>query len=131
MHAGDIPARISCGRDFSTREKGWIVSDSCFRISPQKFLLAISNNFLARERAGIWGRRSGPAQASTCLLRHISPALSPLQECDSSSLQRHASAAANRHPQAPERHREKNSTGIYATSSYLLLSPAGCKLVTA
>lgn len=111
--------------------KGWIVSDSCFRTSPQKFLLAISNKLLAREKPGAWGRRAGLAQASTCLSRLISPALSPLQQWNCSSVQSHASAAANRHPQAPERHIEKNSTVIYATSSYLLLSPPGCKLVIA
>lgn len=47
--------------------KVWIVSDSCFRTSPQKFILGISSNLLARERPGAWGRRAGLAEASTCL----------------------------------------------------------------
>lgn len=111
--------------------KGWIVSASCLRKRPQKFLQATSSNLLARQRPGAWGRRAGPAQASTCLSRLIHPVLSPLQQWDCSSVQRHTSAPANRHPQAPERHIEKNSTVVYATSSYLLLSPPGCKLVIA
>lgn len=47
------------------RRKGWVVSGSCFRKSPGKFLLAISDSLLARERPGTQGSRAGLAHAST------------------------------------------------------------------
>lgn len=109
--------------------KGWVVSGNCFRKSPEKFLLAISNSLQAKERPGAQGSRASPAQDSTHLARLISLASAPLRWCDCSSVQRYSSAAANRCPQAPERWIEKNRSVIYATSSYLLLSLPGCKLV--
>jgi len=111
--------------------KGWVVSGSCLREGPEKFLRDYSNNLLARERPGAWGSRAGPAQLSTGLVRLLSLASSPLQWYDCSWVQRHTSAAVNWHSQAPERWIAKNRSVIYVTSSYRLLSPPGCKLVIA
>lgn len=45
--------------------KGWVVSGSCFRKSPEKFLLAISDSPPTRKRPGAQGSRAGLAHAST------------------------------------------------------------------
>lgn len=128
MSVQATPANLS--RDFCT---GRSQADASGR-TPKKFLLALSNSLLEGRDQGYVespAARASPAQASMSLGRFVSLALALLRGCDCGSIQRHASAAANKHPQAPERRMEKNRSVIYATSSYLLLSPPGCKLVIA
>lgn len=126
MSVQATPANL--GRDFYSGLTQVFTSGN----TPEKFLLVLSNSLLeGRDQRYVESpaARAGPAQASMSLGRFVSLVLALLRECDCDSSQRHVSAAANKHPQAPERWMEKNRSVIYATSSYLLLLLPGCKLL--
>lgn len=118
-----------------TRFLHWVISGRCCRKSPKKFLPALSSSLLEGRDQGYGespAAKASLAQESIGQGRLFSSASAPLWWCDCGGLvQRHTSAAVNKHPWAPERWMEKNRSIIYATSSYLLLSPPGCKLAIA
>lgn len=98
--------------------EGWIVSDSCFTASPQKFLQAISSSLLARQRPGTWGRRAGTSQYVSVETHQASFITSP-------TVWLHFSAEAHLYScqQAPSDSRKAYREKQHSSLCHIFLSP--------